>query len=87
MEDSVQNDINMISSKIEQRKQDEEWNMVDQIVDAELRVIDKLETSNLSQDYNQEKSDQTINFGYDEDNQTVDAGTEIPEVDLSGIGP
>lgn len=68
MEDSVQLDINLISSKIEQRRQNEEWNMVDQIEDAEIRAINKLEASALSQDYNQERSDQTINFGQDDDN-------------------
>ena len=48
MKDSVQHDINMINSKIELRKQDEEWNIIDQIEEAEMRVIDKFETSKLS---------------------------------------
>jgi hypothetical protein len=38
----------MINSKIELRKQDEEWNMIDQIEEAEMRVIGNFETSKLS---------------------------------------
>ena len=85
-EDSVNFDINLINSKIEHRKQDEEWNMVDQIVDAELRVANRQETSNLSEDYNEEKGDLTMDLGQHDSNHQVVGGTEGPDVDLSGIG-
>lgn len=54
----------MLESKIEKRKKDEDWNVVDQIEDAELRGVEVKDSSNFSKDFQKGwgNKDETINL-------------------------